>query len=495
MLSQPVRRCLWLGFVGVVGLLTGCASTPQRPTGQVDALYRQLDRTAYQFNQALGVARQSGGSRSAEEMNAALEIMRNEWATCSHLKGCDVSRFRVAYEDAERATGGMKSQARGGDASSYGRQGVASRAERNTMLPEARRTNALLGNNELSSLAAHNSAVQAAIKVWLTRARPQLIRSYVDYQYLRAQMWPAFRDAGLPDAVLFGLMAQESGGRVHAVSRAGAAGPLQFMPETGARFGLMTVNNFDERFDPVLEARAAAAYLNEELGVLNANLALVLAAYNGGEGLVGRLAAQNSGAGFWNPDLYSALSEQTRAYVPSVLAAAWLFLHPERYNLHFPTIDGVPGNIELARPASLDEISVCLGDAGAARYGWYRTLRNLNPRLDPSQVIASGTSITMPKFLRATYERDCTSGRWVALASELQTARPLRPVLQLAAADPPAVRPRFRSYTVRPSNTLYSIARRFDCESPNELAKVNRIRSPADLVVGKRLTLVGCDSR
>ena len=47
------------------------------------------------------------------------------------------------------------------------------------------------------------------------------------------------------------MLAKESGGKVHAVSRSGASGPLQFMYATGSRFGLGTVDGFDQRFDPV----------------------------------------------------------------------------------------------------------------------------------------------------------------------------------------------------------------------------------------------------
>ena len=45
-------------------------------------------------------------------------------------------------------------------------------------------------------------------------------------------------------------MAKESGGKVHAVSQSGAAGPLQFMYHTGLRFGLNNQNGFDTRYDP-----------------------------------------------------------------------------------------------------------------------------------------------------------------------------------------------------------------------------------------------------
>src|SRR3546814_19579029 len=101
---------------------------------------------------------------------------------------------------------------------------------------------------------------------------------------MRYLMWPEYEKAGLPEALLFGILAKESGGRVHAVSRSGASGPLQFMYSTGLRYGLGQVNGFDTRFDPQLSARANVAYLNDRFAALNHNLELALAAYNGGEG-------------------------------------------------------------------------------------------------------------------------------------------------------------------------------------------------------------------
>ena len=104
------------------------------------------------------------------------------------------------------------------------------------------------------------------------------------------------------------------------MSRSGASGPLQFMSATGARFGLGVVDGFDQRFDPAAAARANAAYINEQLGVFNDNLELAIAAYNGGEGAMQRLAQRHDNAGFWDPKIYFAVSQETRDYVKNVLS-------------------------------------------------------------------------------------------------------------------------------------------------------------------------------
>ena len=83
----------------------------------------------------------------------------------------------------------------------------------------------------------------------------------------------------------------------------------------------------------------------------------------GRQRLMRRLVGDNTSVSLYDPVIYNQLSQETRDYVPSVLAAAWLFLHPESYNLRFPHVDGAQGSVVLKRPASLTELTVCLGSA------------------------------------------------------------------------------------------------------------------------------------
>ncbi|MGH8112084.1 MAG: transglycosylase SLT domain-containing protein [Rhodanobacteraceae bacterium] len=493
-----IGRLRWVVCVGVVGLLGGCAGTPTHSSGSsadLNDLYTRLNQASRQYAQALDQARRGDNAQSEKTLEAALDALRSASDQCVNTAGCDTGRFLSAYDSALRLKDGSFLGTEDDQQTLDDEDQITTGANPGvlTTLPQAQRTVQLLHDHKLSDLVATNGPVQAALQVWLTRLRPQLIRAYIDYEYLRYQMWPAFDKAGLPEAILFGIMAKESGGNVHAVSRSGAAGPLQFMPATGARFGLNTVNGFDQRFDPTMAAQATAAYLNQQLAQLNDNLTLVLAAYNGGEGRVGRLVAGTTDASFWNPDIYFALAPETREYVPMVLAAAWLFLHPDRYNLRFPKVDGAPGHVDLANAASLNELSVCLGDDDGSRYGWYRTLRNLNPQLDPTQVQPQGARINLPELLRGAYATSCISGAWVALADQLQNAQLPTPPTRIAAADPPPVRT--RHYTIRKGDTLSAIARRFDCGSVRELVRGNRLHSASDLRIGKQLQLVGCRRR
>ncbi|TVR65505.1 MAG: lytic transglycosylase domain-containing protein [Candidatus Competibacteraceae bacterium] len=87
---------------------------------------------------------------------------------------------------------------------------------------------------------------------------------------------------GVDPALVHAVISQESAYHPTAVSRAGAAGLMQLMPATAARFGLTP----EERFDPERNVRAGIRYLKFLQRRFGGNLDLVLAGYNAGEGAV-----------------------------------------------------------------------------------------------------------------------------------------------------------------------------------------------------------------
>ena len=219
------------------------------------------------------------------------------------------------------------------------------------------------------------------------------------------------------------------------------------------------------------------AYLNEQFDRLNDNLELVVAAYNGGEGRLQRLSSGGQKS-LWDPAVFNALPQETQIYVPMVLAAAYLFLHPEQYGLEFPRLDTRAAIIRLERAASLNELAICLGHSGDNRVGWFRALRNLNPQHDNTRVLPVGTQLEVPTLLVEAYRRHCIDGPLVALASDLNSARmPVSapsPARQVMAGGRPSSG---RVHTVRRGETLYAIARRYSC-SMQGLASQNGIRGP-----------------
>lgn len=95
---------------------------------------------------------------------------------------------------------------------------------------------------------------------------------------------PYFLDAGrrygIDPRILQVLCYLESRFRVNAISPKGARGPMQFMPETAARYGLINPH------DPKTAIDAAARYFSDLLRRFDERIDLAFAAYNAGEGTV-----------------------------------------------------------------------------------------------------------------------------------------------------------------------------------------------------------------
>ncbi len=469
----------------LVLLLAACSSAPTRPATDApeDASVLEAAFDAA-LDEALGHAERVRADEAVERpaLVEARDRLREAARACLEAAGCGAQRVLTGYE--RLAALGLAV----GEDFEAGREAAEPESGGDSPLlsdlPEAQRSITLLNGRELRDLIELNTPVKSAMVEWLTWMRPQLITAWENYQYMRHLMWPEYEQAGLPEALLFGILAKESGGRVHAVSHAGASGPLQFMYQTGLGYGLGRVDGFDTRFDAQLASRASVRYLNDRFRELNGSLELALAAYNGGEGRMRRIHQATGGKSFWHPQVFSQLPRETQDYVPMVLAAAWLFLHPEEVGLEFPVVDLQPSGFTLAQPSTLNELTLCLGQQGI-RDGWFRTLRNLNPRFEPHSVIPADTVIRGPQSMVEAHAAHCVSGPRLELARALAAAnRPSQPATASAAGA--------RSYSVRRGDSLHSIARRHQC-AVEQLARANGVRGPRYLIKpGQRLQLVGC---
>lgn len=156
----------------------------------------------------------------------------------------------------------------------------------------------------------------------------------------------------------------ESGFQPFAYSHGRAAGLWQFIPGTGKVYGLKQNWWYDGRRDVIESTRAALDYL-QKLHNDFGDWQLALAAYNSGEGTVGRAIKRNKKAGkptdFWSLDL----PKETSAYVPKLLAVAHLINDPSKYQITLSPIDNSPfltvvevgSQIDLAVAAKLAGIT------------------------------------------------------------------------------------------------------------------------------------------
>jgi soluble lytic murein transglycosylase-like protein len=85
---------------------------------------------------------------------------------------------------------------------------------------------------------------------------------------------------GVEERLLHAVIQTESAYNPSAVSRAGAVGLMQLMPDTAKRYGVYN------RTDPMQNVDAGSRYLKDLLAMFNYNLGLAVAAYNAGENAV-----------------------------------------------------------------------------------------------------------------------------------------------------------------------------------------------------------------
>ncbi len=119
---------------------------------------------------------------------------------------------------------------------------------------------------------------------------------------LAALVDTASRAYGVKPSLLYAVIDTESHGDPAAISRAGAEGLMQLMPDTSAQYA---VNN---PFDPRANVDGGTHYLRDLLRRYHGNLRLALAAYNAGPAEVDAVRG------------VPAIPE-TRAYVARVIAA------------------------------------------------------------------------------------------------------------------------------------------------------------------------------
>jgi len=133
-------------------------------------------------------------------------------------------------------------------------------------------------------------------------ALPAPTTSAVRMEKLTPMIQKVAQETSVNPLLLHAVISVESGYDEKAVSRKGAQGLMQLMPQTALRFGVHNA------LDPLENVRGGALYLKWLLQYFNGDLKLALAGYNAGENEVVR-------AGYRIPPI-----KETRDYVPKVLA-------------------------------------------------------------------------------------------------------------------------------------------------------------------------------
>jgi membrane-bound lytic murein transglycosylase D len=211
----------------------------------------------------------------------------------------------------------------------------------------------------------NNKRVAAQLKWYLNH------RGYLDRVMKRAEIILPFildelEKNNLP-AELALLPIVESAYQTFAYSHGRASGMWQIIPSTGRFLGLKQNWWYDGRRDIIESTLAAIKYLNSLSQQFNGDWELALASYNAGPGKIRSAVRYNKKKGrptdFWH---LTRIRQETKDYVPKLLALKELFGNPDKYGFEFHPISNEPSyaivelkeQIDLALAADLAGITI-----------------------------------------------------------------------------------------------------------------------------------------
>jgi len=182
-----------------------------------------------------------------------------------------------------------------------------------------------------------------------------------------------FRREGVPEDITW-LGQVESAWSPKARSWAAAAGLWQFVPGTGAQYGLKQTAWIDERNGIEKPTAASARYLKDLARRYNGDWLLAMAAYNTGALNVDRAISRAGEANYWK--IYPYIAQETRNYVPNILAVIMIAKNPEKYGFHGIRPEA-PMSFEIVPVQSATSLRL-IADATDSSVDY---LQSLNPEL------------------------------------------------------------------------------------------------------------------
>jgi membrane-bound lytic murein transglycosylase D len=264
------------------------------------------------------------------------------------------------------------------------------------------------------------------------------------------------KQEGVPQDLIYLAMA-ESGFQPLAVSRASARGMWQFMSGSGTIYGLNRNWWVDDRQDPEKSTRAAARYLKDLYAQLG-DWYLAMAAYNSGAGTVQHAVERTGYADFWELYRRGVLPQETRNYVPIIVAVTIMAKNPAQYGLE---------NVVLDKPEPADQVTI----------NYPVDLRLVSECLDTS---VDSLQELNPSLLRMTTPKDQTFTLRLPTGSKDKYDTAI-------ALIPPDMRTFWRYHRVEYGESLASIARKYHT-STALIAEANNlsddeVRSGSKLII------------
>jgi len=230
-----------------------------------------------------------------------------------------------------------------------------------------------------------------------TRGRATLEHAWARSGKYRDMISRILKEEGVPQDLIY-LAQAESGFQPLALSRAGARGMWQFMAQSGALYGLERNWWVDERQDPEKATQAAARHL-KDLYKQFGDWYLAMAAYNSGASTVQHAVERTGYADFWELYRRGVLPQETRNYVPIILAETIMLKNPDTYGLHVSAESPQEmDKVTIGYPVDLRLVAECV-DSSVDR------LQELNPSLlrmtTPKD---QGFTLNLPAGTKERYE-------------------------------------------------------------------------------------------
>jgi len=215
----------------------------------------------------------------------------------------------------------------------------------------------------------------------------------------------------------------ESAYNPQAYSRSHASGMWQFIPSTGKLYGLRQNFWYDGRRDVLAATSAALDYL-EKLHGMFGDWNLALAAYNWGEGAVGRAIAKNQAKGLPTDYESLAMPAETRNYLPKLQAVKNIVSRPTDFGLSLPAVSNHPYFVAVAIVRDIDiDLAAQLADMPLDEF------KALNPQMNQPVILAAGTpQVLLPydnanQFVRRLPQHQGPLATWTAWVAP-KTLRP-----------------------------------------------------------------------
>jgi membrane-bound lytic murein transglycosylase D len=311
-----------------------------------------------------------------------------------------------------------------------------------------------------------NADVEKEIRSFQTIERNFFERSYERAGYYLPIMKQQLRQAGLPEELAW-LPLVESGFQVHALSKARALGPWQFIPSTGYKYGLNRDLYIDERMNVEKSTQAAIAYLTDLHGLFGDWLTS-LAAYNCGEGRVLKVISRqqiNYLDHFW--DLYQALPYETARYVPRFLATLHIVKNPKKFGMTLPEPYAKPIAYETVKTNKSMKLFDIASQMGIST----DTLVMLNPELRHQITPDRPYDLKIPQGLGQQY---------ALVADQIKESKPPVPERER--------RTKVVKYKVKHGDSLASISKKFGT-SQKAILSANGLKSESQVKEGKILKI------